>query len=81
MIQVSNNLEIAKTEARECSIANPTKYITLSDCFGLFISMQSRLNVFSPSDSVAGVYWKNGMEKQFTQKQKVADQIATPTMS
>ena len=81
MIQVSNNIEAAKTEAREYSIDNPTKYITLVSCFGLFIESKSRLHVNEPTDSAINTYWLNGIEKKFTNKQCIADQIATPTMS
>ena len=71
----------AKQEAVERSMENGGKYVTVCACFGLFMVESKRLNVFAPSDSVFNWYALNGIVKNFTERQVVADQLATPTMS
>ena len=68
-----------KLESIELSKDNPGKYITLSSCFGIFLSIKPRLNIFDPSDSCVSWYALNGSVKQFSNKQKIADYNATPT--
>lgn len=81
MIAVSSDVTTANKQALAYSKANPSQYVTLQACFGLFLSTSKRLNVFAPSDSVGGTYWKAGKVRTFTNKQRIADQRATPTMS
>ena len=71
----------AKQEAKAYSAAHHGVYVTITACFGLFLSESKRLNVFAPSDSYIKCYWLNGVEKPFSEKQKIADQLATPIMS
>ena len=80
MIKAGKNKEEAMELAREASIENPNCYVTLYACFGIFANIHKRLNVFSPSDSLFGVYWLNGKEKPFTHHQKVAAEKATPSL-
>ena len=75
-----NNLKDARRYALNFSKKNPGNYITLYACFGLFVHSHKRLNVFAPSDSYGKSYWLNGKEKNFSEKQVIADQNATPTM-
>jgi hypothetical protein len=75
-----NTVEDARAAALKTSQENPKMYVTIYACFGLFISCHKRLNVFAPTDSYIKSYWLNGTEKPFSQKQIIADQIATPTM-
>lgn len=65
------------------SKANPKLYVTAQiwPFKGAYVSTHKRLNVFAPSDSLWNVYWLNGKQKNFTSKQVIADQNATPTMS
>jgi len=73
----------ARKAALDMSKANPHKYYTLYDCFGIFIAEHKRLNVFAPSDSLRGYqgYFHGGQEKRFTEAQRIAAQNATPLMS
>ena len=66
--------------AKKASIDNPGCYVTLYACFGIFVKIHKRLNVFAPSDSLFGIYWLNGKEKPFTAKQKIAAEKATPSL-
>ena len=64
------------------SKANPKQYVTaqMMPFTGAYATMHKHLNVYAPSDSLWGVYWLNGKQKNFTSKQVIADQNATPTM-
>ena len=64
------------------SKANPKLYVTaeMMPFTGAYIMTYKRLNVFAPSDALWGVYWLNGKQKNFTSKQVIADQNATPMM-
>jgi hypothetical protein len=78
-------LDEARAEALRRSRANPSRYYWISDCFGWIIVDAARLHVFAPSDGThwsgrTGTYWKNGKERAFTEKQRIADQNATPAM-
>jgi len=63
------------------SKANPKLYVTARNAFGAYVHTSKSLNVFAPSDSMFGIYWLNGKQKNFTAKQVIADQNATPYMS
>ena len=71
----------AKREAVAISKKHPGKYVTIHNCFGLYAGLHSRLCVFAPSDSIADWYVLNGKLKPFTERQRIADQNASPTMS
>jgi len=71
----------AKAEIQKISQANPGKYFVAIACFGLYARAAKSLSVFAPSDSVFGWYALNGKIKNFTTRQIVADQRATPTMA
>ncbi len=77
-----NNEKSVQKNAIALSKKNKGMYIVVYVDFGqAFASMNKRLNVFSPSDSTFDWYIINGKVKKFTDKQKVADQNNTPTMS
>ena len=76
----ATNESQAKNEAIEISLENPGSYVIISACFGLIASIQKRLNVYAPSDSVFSWYVLNGTVKRFTIKQEIADQNATPVL-
>lgn len=82
---VYNELSVARKAALKLSGENPRAYVTITPAFGWMVTVSKRLNVFAPSDSTepfgrTGTYWLNGVEKPFTQKQKIADQNKTPLM-
>lgn len=81
MIFAGDTLEAAMTKAGQVSRDQPGKYVTLTACFGLFITISDRLHRFAPSDSVGGVYWVNGRKKEFTNAQIIRDQNETPTLA
>ena len=64
------------------SKANPKLYVTaeMMPFTGAYVTTYKRLNVYAPSDSLWGVYWLNGKQKNFSDKQVIADQNATPMM-
>lgn len=77
------------TEARDAALRlsrqNPAKYYAIASCFGWIVIESTRLSVFAPSDysepfGRTGTYWKNGLEKPFTEAQRSADDRATPVM-
>ena len=76
-----DTIKSAKLAASKISEEHPGMYVTVFACFGLYLSCHKRLNVFAPSDSYIKSYWLNGKEKPFTRKQKIANDLATPTMS
>ena len=80
MINAGNNESEAKQFAKEYSLKNPKVYVPLVSCFGIFLNTSKHLNVFAPSESLFNVYWLNGIEKSFTDKQKIADERATPSL-
>jgi len=80
---IFNDIDEARAFALAESKKNPTSYYLITSCFGWFVESASRLRVQSPSDAThfsgqTGTYWKNGKEKPFTEKQKIADELATP---
>lgn len=79
MLEAGKNLSEAKQFARHLSADNPGEYVLLIACFGLFATLHARLNVYAPSDSCIDTYWLNGKAHKFTDRQKIADQNATPT--
>jgi len=80
MHELNGNIEKAKKQIMEMSKKRPTKYFTLYACFGLFVQEANSIGVHTPSDSIGGVYWKAGKERQFTECQIIIDQVNTPTM-
>lgn len=78
-----STLSDAKRAALKQSKMHPGWYITVFSCFGLFLSFKNRLHVFDPTDSALGCDWycKGGKVKVFTTAQRIADDLATPTMS
>ena len=71
----------AKKEAQKRSLINGKKYVTVFNCFGLFMADHDRLHTCAPSDSVFDWYAFNGKIKQFTESQVISDQNATPALS
>lgn len=69
-------------KALAISKANPGKYIIANTIFMHgYVHVKDRLHVFDPSDAHHGMRWYilNGKIKPFSEKQKLADQNATPT--
>ena len=66
--------EVALRESRE----RPTIYFTFVACFGVNLAESTRLGVFAPSDSCCDYYIRNGRVRKFTERQVIADQLATP---
>jgi hypothetical protein len=85
MIEIKNASTLStndiKQTAKTISDKHPGKYIVLTATFGLFAEIRTNLNVFAPDDSYFNWYVLNGKIKNFTSKQKIAAQNATPTMS
>ena len=71
----------AKAEAVVVSKKNPGTYVFAFACFGLYVSITSKLHVHAPSDSCFTWYVLNGSIKTFTTAQKCANEQATPSMS
>lgn len=75
--------EEAKTEATikkaaiRYSKKYPNHYITFFPVFGLTVTIQKRLSVHTPDDSVFDWYVLNGKIKPFTKRQKIKAQNAT----
>ena len=75
--------EEAKTEttikkaAIRYSKKYPNHYITFFPVFGLTVTIQKRLSVHTPDDSVFDWYVLNGKIKPFTKRQKIKAQNAT----
>jgi hypothetical protein len=85
MISAGKTIPGARDFAQKLSAKNPGKYITIHSCFGLFAEINDRLHISAPSDSGSPFlntgYWLNGKERTFTEKQHIADQNATPTLT
>ena len=81
MIPAGSNATEARATALKLSRANPGIYVTIFSNFGAYCSMSKRLHLNAPTDSWGKSYWLNGVEKPFTSSQRLADQLATPTMS
>ena len=79
----ATTIKQAEIEAVAISKNNPGMYVTINATFGLFASLSKRLHVNSPTDSPMGIDWYviNGTMKKFSNKMRIADQRATPTMS
>ena len=75
------NLTQGEPVAMELSLKHPGKYVTLVSCFGAFAQIDDRLHVNAPCDATGDYYWLNGKRKPFTEAMRIADQLATPTMS
>jgi len=71
----------AKTEILTLSKTNPNKYIYAYSSFGAFATVEKRLHIHAIYDSCFNWYVLNGKVKQFTTKQQIASENATPTMS
>ena len=81
LVEAGTTVESAEKFAVRTSLENPGKYVTLFAVFGLFIHIEKRMNVFTPSSSFGDHYWLNGKAKKFTDAQIGADERATPMMS
>lgn len=82
LVPIENGtLDHIKRQARDYSIAHPGMYVIVVDAFGPFIVARPRFGVYTPTDTPLDCYWLNGREKKFTQRQIIADQLATPTLS
>jgi hypothetical protein len=81
LINAGKNLDEAQVFATNFSKANPESYITLYNCFGIFVQIEKRLPIHAPSDSIGNSYWLNGNEKKFTTCQIITDQNSTPILS
>ena len=84
MIEIKNAKNLSEKAiqniAKEISLDHPGKYVLIVSAFGLYTAMSKRLNIFAPDDSYFGWYVRNGKVRQFTTKQKIAAQNATPTL-
>jgi hypothetical protein len=85
-IKTYTTLSEARDAALRESEAAPSLYFWIYDCFGWAIDSAQRLPVYAPSDGThwsgrTGSYWKAGKERDFSDKQRIADQNATPTLS
>ena len=77
----AKNESDAKKEAVALSKANQGKYIIVWTIFTTaYAGMFKRLNVFAPTDTPFDWYVLNGKVKQFTNRQIIADQNATPIL-
>ena len=81
-------LERIERDAAAFSLKHPGMYVTLFQDFGpVRFWPHRRLNVHTPTDGPCWIpndrraYWKNGKKRLFTDRQKIADQNATPTLS
>ena len=79
-----DKLDDARAHALAQSKLHPKFYYTITTAFGWMVTRAKRLSVFAPSDATdwsgrTGTYWLNGQEKPFTVKQKIMDDLKTPT--
>ena len=82
MIEAGNNWEEASAAALAHSQTHPGVYVTIVADFGqAFLITGKALHVFAPTDSLGGVYWLNGKEKKFTDRQVARDSESTPILS
>ena len=81
MIELNaTNEQDTREEAIKLSRQNPSRYIVVFSCFGLFASIKERLHTFEPSGSAFDWYVLNGKIRTFTDRQRIADQNATPDL-
>ena len=84
MIEIKNAKNLSEKAiqniAKEISLDHPGKYVLIVAAFGLHATVSARLNIFAPDDSYFGWYIQDGKVRQFTTKQKIAAQNATPTL-
>ena len=84
MIEIKNAKNLSEKAiqniAKEISLDHPGKHVVIVAAFGLYATVSARLNVFAPDDSYFGWHVRNGKVRQFTTKQKIAAQNATPTL-
>jgi len=83
---IFSNLNEARDAIVTASASDPSSYFWISNCFGWVINSGKRLPVNAPSDGshwsgMTASYWKGGKERNFSEKQRIADQNATPMMS
>ena len=81
LIEIGRNEAEAKKNCIRLSKENKGKYVYAVTAFGLFATIEKRLNVFAPTSSPFNWYVLNSTVKQFTGSQKIADQNATPIMN
>jgi hypothetical protein len=79
-------IDEARAAALAASQDDASRYFWIENCFGWFVNSANRLAIHTPSyasdwSGKTGSYWKNGKERNFSEKQRIADQNATPTMS
>jgi hypothetical protein len=84
MIEIKNAKNLSEQAiqniAKEISNDHPGQYVVITAAFGLHATVSARLNIFAPDDSYFGWHVRNGKVRQFTTKQKIAAQNATPTL-
>lgn len=83
MIELAaHNREDARIEMKRISKQHPGKYCVPCACFGIFLHVLGKLHVNAPSDTPIGLkfYYLNGVEKPFTEAQRIACQQATPAL-
>ena len=78
MMYIGKNEKEAMKNCIEISKQNKNKYVYATTAFGLFATIEKKLNVFAPSDTPFNWYVRNGKVKQFTKAQWRDDQISTP---
>jgi len=84
MIEIKNAKNLSEKAiqniAREISNDHPNQYVIVVAAFGLYTAVSKRLNIFAPDESYFSWYVRNGKVRQFTTKQKISAQNATPTL-
>ena len=84
MIEIKNAKNLSEKAiqniAKEISNDHPGQYVLIVAAFGLYATVSARLNIFAPDDSYFGWHVRNGKARQFTTRQKIAAQNATPTL-
>ena len=80
LIPVGNTESEAKRNCIKLSKQNKGMYVYAVTAFGLFASIQKRLQVYAPTATPFSWYVLNGQVKHFTKTPVIDDQNATPTM-
>ena len=81
LIDIGGTEQEAKGNCIKLSKQHKGMYVYAVTAFGLYATIEKRLNVFAPSDSVFDWYVLNGKVKTFSEAQKISDWNATPLMS
>ena len=80
LIPVGSTEAEAKKKCIKLSKQNKGMYVYAVTAFGLFASIQKRLQVYAPTDGPFNWYILNGQVKHFTEAQVISDWNATQIM-